>query len=128
MNRSASSDPIEGAWRTARYVVDNLPRAIDGVLLLVDGRWATVYFVPEREGLWGSGEAGAYELAGETLSFHHRLTFQGGGGRPLYLTQEATHVETCPITIAGDTLTIQFPGGNTLVCERLHRGDDSRNG
>jgi len=123
MNRSNSTDPVEGAWRTVRYIVNNASTDVDGVLLLVEGRWATVYFVPGAGGPWGSGEAGAYELDGDRLSFHHRLTFQGGGGRPLHMTQEATHVETCPITIANDTLTIQFPGGNTLICQRLHRAD-----
>ena len=123
MCSSDSADPIEGAWRTARYIVNDVPTEVDGVLLLVDGRWATVYFVPGVDGPWGSGEAGAYELDGDRLSFHHRLTFQGGGGRPLHMTQEATHVETCPITIDEDRLTIQFPGGNTLICERLRRAD-----
>jgi hypothetical protein len=121
MSSVDSVDPIAGAWRTARYTVKGVPTDIDGVLLLVGGRWATVYFVPGREGPWGSGEAGAYELNGPILSFHHRLTFQGGGGRPLHISQEDTHVEACPITIDDDLLTIQFPSGNTLVCERLHR-------
>ena len=118
-----SAAPIEGAWRTARYIVNGVATDIEGVLLLVDGRWATLYFVPGGEGPWGSGEAGAYDLNGDVLSFHHRLTFQGGGGRPLHLTQQATLVEACPITLDGDMLSIHFPSGNTVVCERLHRPD-----
>jgi hypothetical protein len=121
MTAIESIDPVQGAWQTARYIVKGTPTDIDGVLLLVDGRWSTLYFVPGHEGPWGSGEAGAYDLQGRTLSLHHRLMFQGGGGRPLHMTQDASHVEACPITIAGDTLTIQFPSGNTLVCYRLRR-------
>jgi hypothetical protein len=121
MTSLRSPDPIDGAWRTARYVVKGVSTDIDGVLLLVDGQWATLYFVPGRKGPWGSGEAGTYELKGHVLTFQHRLTFQGGGGQPLHMTQDDTHVETCPITIDADTLTIQFPSGNTLVCERLQR-------
>jgi len=121
MTSTNATDPVQGAWRTVRYVVKGSPTDIEGVLLLVDGRWSTLYFVPGADGPWGSGEAGSYEVDGRTLSFHHRLMFQGGGGRPLHITQEASHVEACPIAIAGDTLTIQFPSGNTLVCERLRR-------
>jgi hypothetical protein len=113
---------LEGAWRTASYVVNGRPTDLDGVLLLVDGRWSTLYFVPGTEGPWASAEAGSYEVEGSTLSFHHRLMFQGGGGRPLLVTQAASHVEACPITLNDETLTIRFPSGNTLVCHRLRRG------
>ena len=68
----------------------------------------------------------AFALAASKLpirtTFVHRLMFQGSGGRPLHLTQTASHVEACPITLTEDSLTIQFPSGNTLVCYRLHRG------
>ncbi len=119
MSATESTPNVHGAWRTATYIVKGNATEIDGVLLLVDGRWSTLYFVPGPEGPWGSAEAGSYELNGRTLSFHHRLVFQGGGGRPLHLTQTATHVDACPITLSGDTLTIQFPSANTLVCHRL---------
>ena len=120
-----STVKIEGAWRTASYIVNGKATDVDGVLLLVDGRWSTLYFVGGSDGPWGSAEAGSYELKGHTLSFHHRLMFQGGGGRPLHLTQSASHVEACPITLNDDTLTIQFPSGNTLVCHRLRSAEDS---
>jgi hypothetical protein len=110
---------IEGAWQIARYVVNGEATEVDGVLLLVDGRWSTLYFVAGSEGPWGSAEAGTYEFGAETLSFRHRLMFQGGGGRPLHVTQSASHVEACPITLIGDALTIQFPSGSVLVCHRL---------
>jgi hypothetical protein len=116
---SLATREVEGAWRTASYIVNGKSTDIDGVLLLVDGRWSTLYFVGGPEGPWGSAEAGAYELTGQTLSFQHRLMFQGGGGRALYLTQSASHTEACPITLIDDTLTIRFPSGNTLVCHRL---------
>ena len=119
MSSTEATPKVDGAWRTASYIVKGNATEIDGVLLLVDGRWSTLYFVGGPEGPWGSAEAGSYEVSGHTLSFHHRLMFQGGGGRPLHLTQAATHVEACPITLSGDTLTIQFPSGSTLVCQRL---------
>ena len=113
-------DPtVEGAWRTAAYVIGGRHTDVDGVLLLVDGRWSALYFVQERDGPRGSAESGSYDFDGRTLTFHHRLMFQGGGGRPLHLTQSASHVEACPIELTRDTLRIQFPSGNTLVCQRL---------
>ena len=122
MTQPPLSSTLEGAWRTARYIVKDNATDIDGVLLLLDGRWSTLYFVGGPDGPWGSAEAGAYEFDGRTLTFLHRLMFQGGGGRPLHITQTASHVEACPITLTDDSLTIQFPSGNTLVCYRLPRG------
>jgi hypothetical protein len=121
MDESPLASTPEGAWRTARYIVSGNATDLDGVLLLVDGQWSTLYFVGGAEGPWGSAEAGTYEIDGNLLSFRHRLMFQGGGGRPLHITQAASHVETCPITVTDNSLTIQFPSGNTLVCYRLHR-------
>jgi hypothetical protein len=122
MTHSPLTSTLDGAWRVARFIVKDNATDIDGVLLLADGHWSTLYFVGGPDGLWGSAEAGTYELDGRTLTFRHRLTFQGGGGQPLHLTQTASHVEACPITLSSDSLTIQFPSGNTLVCHRLHRG------
>ena len=122
MTQPPLTSTLEGAWRSARYIVKGNATEIDGVLLLADGHWSTLYFVGGAEGPWASAEAGAYEFDGRTLTFFHRLMFQGGGGRPLHITQAASHVEACPITLTGDSLTILFPSGNTLVCHRLHRG------
>jgi hypothetical protein len=122
MTQSPLASTLEGAWRTARYIVKDNATDIDGVLLLVDGHWSTLYFVGGPEGAWGSAEAGTYEFEDRTLTFLHRLVFQGGGGRPPHVTQTASHVETCPIALTDDSLTIHFPSGNTLVCDRLHRG------
>ena len=122
MTQPPLTSTLEGAWRTARYIVKDSATDIDGVLLLADGHWSTLYFVGGAEGPWASAEAGAYECDGRTLTFLHRLMFQGGGGRPLHITQAASHVEVCPITLTDDSLTILFPSGNTLVCYRLHRG------
>jgi hypothetical protein len=110
---------VEGAWRTSAYVVGSRNTDVDGVLLLVDGRWSTLYFVGGSDGPWGSAESGTYDCDGCTLTFRHRLMFQGGGGRPLHITQSANHIEACPIELTASTLKIQFPSGNTLVCERL---------
>ncbi len=122
MTPSRPASTPEGAWRTARYIVNGNATDIDGVLLLVDGQWSTLYFVGGADGPWGSAEAGTYEIDNNLLAFRHRLMFQGGGGRPLHVTQAASHVETCPITVTDDSLTILFPSGNTLVCYRLRRG------
>jgi hypothetical protein len=119
MTAFESKPIVEGAWRTTSYIVHGQATDVNGVLLLVDGRWSTLYFVAGPEGSWGSAEAGSYKVERDTLSFQHRLMFQGGGGRPLHVTQAATHVEDCPITLERDTMTIQFPSGNTLVCHRL---------
>jgi hypothetical protein len=122
MIHTALTSTLEGAWRTTSFIVKGHATDVDGVLLLVDGHWSTLYFVGGPEGPWGSAEAGIYQFDGTTLTFLHRLTFQGSGGRPLQLTQTASHVEACPITLTDDSLTILFPSGNTLVCYRLHRG------
>jgi len=122
MTQSPLASTLEGAWRAARYIVKDNATDIDGVLLFADGHWSTLYFVGGAEGPWGSAEAGTYAFDGRMLTFLHRLMFQGGGGRPLHVTQAASHVEACPITLTQDSLTIQFPSGNTLVCDRLHRG------
>ena len=122
MTQTPLTSTLEGAWRTARYIVKDNASDIDGVLLLAGGHWSTLYFVGGTEGPWASAEAGAYEFDGGTLTFLHRLMFQGGGGRPLHITQAASHVEACPIKLTDDSLTIQFPSGNTLVCHRLQRG------
>jgi hypothetical protein len=119
MTTFESRPKVEGAWSTTSYIVKGQATDVSGVLLLVDGRWSTLYFVGSADGPWGSAEAGSYKIEGHTLAFHHRFMFQGGGGRPLHVTQEASHVEDCPITLNGDTMTIQFPSGNTLICHRL---------
>jgi len=110
---------LDGAWRTTAYVVKGNPTDVDGVLLLVDGRWSTLYFIGGAEGPWASAESGTYTFDGRVLSFLHRLMFQGGGGRPLHITQTASHIEDCPVTLTGNELSIQFPSGNTLICQRL---------
>jgi len=119
MTTSELRPRVEGAWQTTRYIVKGQATDVNGMLLLVDGCWSTLYFVGGPEDPWGSAEAGSYTIEPSTLSFHHRLMFQGGGGRSLHVTQEASHVEDCPITLEEDTMTIQFPSGNTLVCHRL---------
>src|SRR5258705_11417573 len=114
--------PIDGAWRIASFAAgDGATKEIDGVLLLADGCWSTLYFLIGASGTWGSGESGRYEFDGATLTFFHRLAFQGGGGRELYMTRSASHVEPCGATLTDDALTIRFPSGTVLVCHRMRR-------
>lgn len=110
---------IEGAWRTTGYIVAGQSHDIDGVLLLVDGWWTTFYFVPGDAGPWVSAESGLYDREADRLTFHHRLVFQGGGGRDLVIDQKATREEPCRIDLSDDALAIHFPSGNTVRCTRL---------
>ena len=110
---------IQGAWQTETYVAGGVTQALEGVLLLTADRWATLYFVPAPAGFWGSAEAGTYTYDGVRLTFHHRLMFQGGGGRPLEMSQSAERVEVCDVRLDGDRLAINFPSGNVLHLVRV---------
>ena len=46
------------------YVVGGKETALDGVLFMTAGQWATLYFVPGDQGPWGSAEAGDYHCDG----------------------------------------------------------------
>jgi hypothetical protein len=110
---------VDGVWRTETYVVGGAEQAIDGVLFLTSGRWATLYFVPGEQGPWGSAEAGRYRHDGDRLVFLHQLVFQGGGGRPVHIDQQAGREEECEVALEHDRLTIRFPSGNHLHLRRL---------
>jgi hypothetical protein len=109
---------VDGAWEILSYVVGDRATPVQGVLLFTMGHWATLYFVPEAKGPWGSAESGLFEREGGNLTFHHRQTFQAGGGRELSIDQGASRVEVCQIAREGETLKIQFPSGNTLHLRR----------
>lgn len=109
---------VDGVWQTETYVVGEKATPVDGVLFLTSGRWATLYFVPGPDGPWGSAEAGEYRFDGR-LTFLHRLVFQGGGGRPLQIDQQAAREEECGVSFDGDRLTIAFPSGNRLQLRRV---------
>ena len=113
------SSPVEGVWRTETYVVGGAAKAVDGVLFLTGGRWATLYFVPGEQGPWGSAEAGRYQYDCGRLVFLHQLVFQGGGGRPVHIEQQASREEECDVALERDKLTIHFPSGNDLHLRRL---------
>lgn len=113
------SGRVEGVWQTETYVVGGKATPVEGVLFLTTGRWATLYFVPGDAGPWGSAEAGEYRFDRGRLTFLHRLVFQGGGGRPLHLDQQASREEICSVAFDGDRLTIGFPSGNHLQLRRL---------
>ncbi len=115
----SAATTVEGAWQTALYIVNGAATDVDGVLLLANGQWSTLYFVRGPGGLRGSAEAGSYDWADGTLTFRHRLAFQGGDGRVVVMTNEDTEVEACAITLEADTMTIRFPSGNTLLCRRI---------
>lgn len=113
------SAPVEGVWRTETYVVAGTEKTVEGVLFLTNGQWATLYFVPGEEGPFGSAEAGRFQYEDGRLVFLHQLVFQGGGGRPLHIDQQARREEECQIAIEGDRLTIRFPSGNHLHLRRM---------
>ena len=109
---------VEGVWQTETYVVGGNGIAVDGVLFLTSGRWATLYFVPGDQGPWGSAEAGEYRFDGGRLTFLHKFVFQGGGGRPLQIDQNGAREEECAVAFDGDRLKISFPSGNHLHLRR----------
>jgi hypothetical protein len=115
------TESVEGVWKTETYVVGGKATPVEGVLFLTSGRWATLYFVPGEQGPWGSAESGEYRFDGERLTFVHRLVFQGGGGRPLQIDQDAAREELCGVTFDGDRATISFPSGNHLHLRRAAR-------
>ena len=110
---------LQGAWRTERYIVQGQAKTIDGVLLLVSQRWATLYFVPTDAGPWGSAESGTYSVTDGRLTFHHELMLQAGGDRALRLDTRASHAETCDVLLEGDRCRIAFPSGNHLELTRM---------
>jgi hypothetical protein len=110
---------IQGAWQTETYVANGATHSVEGVLLLTADRWATLYFVPFPDGLWGSAEAGSYAYDGTRLTFHHRLVFQGGERRPLEMNRSASRVEVCGVRLEGDRCSISFPSGNLLHLRRV---------
>lgn len=109
---------IEGVWRLESYAVGGVEKEVQGLLFLTAGYWSTLYFVPGGDGPWGSAEAGRYQHEGERLVFLHQLLFQGGGGRPLHIDQQANREEVCRVTFQGDRLSIDFPSGNRLHLRR----------
>ncbi len=113
-----SGTSVDGAWEILSYVVGGRSTPVQGVLLLTMGHWATVYFVPGDAGPWGSAESGLFAYENGQLTFHHRQTFQGGGGRELAIDQAGTRVEVCRVEVGGDALTVEFPSGNTLNLRR----------
>jgi hypothetical protein len=112
------SQKIEGVWAMETYVVGGKETALDGVLFMTAGQWATLYFVPGDQGPWGSAEAGDYNCDGQTLNFFHRLLFQGGGGREVQIDLQENRDEQCSVVFDGDRLTISFPSGNDLRLRR----------
>jgi hypothetical protein len=98
------------------YVRNGDAVSLSGVLLLAAGRWSILYFVPQpgTGECWGSAEGGRYEVNGDQLSFHHELTFQGGGGKRLVIDLASTTVEVCKIVLTSETLEIHFPSGNVI--------------
>jgi hypothetical protein len=109
---------LRGAWSTESYVVGTDVHEVTGVLLLTADQWATLYFVPSTEGPWGSAEAGTYTWDGQRLTFHHRLVFQGGGGRELEVALAADRSEECTVDVSEDRCAVHFPCGNVLHLRR----------
>src|ERR1017187_7893017 len=120
MPKPTDSMVIEGAWHMDSYARNGEVVALTGILLMTAGRWSTLYFVPQPgiEERWGSAEAGRYTLENNSLTFHHELTFQGGGGKNLVIDMASTTAESCAIELASETLKIHFPSGNVIYCSR----------
>jgi phytoene dehydrogenase-like protein len=75
---------VAGAWRMTSYVRNQEAASLNGVLLLMAGRWSTLYFFrqPRIDGTRGRAESGRYRATGDQLCFHYEFKFQGGGGKP----------------------------------------------
>ena len=115
-----NSPNIEGVWHLESYVRDGQATSVTGIFILTDGQWSTLYFVPQAQSgqYWGSAESGRYQVQGDCLTFHHELTFQGGGGKPLLIDLASTTVEAFRLTINDGSLTIDFPSGSVIHCRR----------
>lgn len=124
MSTIAAGARLEGFWRIVAYVTGGRTVPVMGSLLIADGRWSVLYLVPQPggAGLWGSAEAGWLAFDGEHLTLYHELTFQGGGGREIFITQASQVVEVCTIDLDATSLAIAFPSGNIVRCERATSG------
>jgi hypothetical protein len=102
------------------YVRAGVSASLAGVLFLTSGQWSTLYFVPHATSgeYWGSGESGRYTLHGDRLTFYHHYTFQGGADKPVVTNLDSQVVEECRIEASGDQLTIHFPSGSIIRCQR----------
>jgi hypothetical protein len=74
---------------------------------------------PDAPGPLASGESGTFTLEGDRLTFYHQGLFQGWHGKPLTIDQNEQRTEPCDITREGHELTIRFPSGNHLICQRI---------
>lgn len=94
--------------------------SVTGILLMTAARWSTLYFSsePGADEPRGSAESGRYTIEDDQLTFHHELTFQGGGGKNLLIDLASTTVESCRIVLTSETLEIHFPSRNVILCRR----------
>lgn len=120
MTDQSNAKLIEGAWRMEAYIREGVAVSLTGVLLLTSGQWSTLFFVPQSgtNEKWGSAESGRYEVKDNQVTFHHELTFQGGGGKQLLIDLASKTVETCRIVLTPEILEIYFPSGNIIHCRR----------
>jgi hypothetical protein len=111
---------LEGAWLLESYVRDGVETTVTGTLILAEGYWSTLYFLPASDagGDWGSAESGRYIHQDDCLTFYHQFRFQGGGGQPVVIDLSSTVVEACRITLTALNLTIDFPSGSVIRCRR----------
>lgn len=113
---------LDGAWRMESYQsAAKQDTAVNGLVIFGEGRWSTLFFAPgqDQSGDWASAEAGRYEFEGNQLTFYHEFTFQGGGGRPIFMTQASQVVEVCAVELNEQELEIRFPSGSTIRCRRF---------
>jgi hypothetical protein len=123
MPKNSKKVSIDGAWRMESYVRNGTHIRVHGSLLFVAGRWSTLYFVPRTPGraYWGSAESGRYKLRDGRLTFQHEFAFQGGTHTPLKIELASSTVEICEVELRATRLTIHFPSGNTIHCQRASK-------
>lgn len=124
---------IRGAWQADTYTLKTGERhRVQGLIVFTASDWSVTFFVtpegqaPQR----ASAEGGTYTLEGRTLGLRHQYHFSTGAAlpglpaSPLRMTVNeaaAAPLETCTATIAGDTLTLDFPSGNRMTFRRRSR-------
>lgn len=124
---------IRGAWQADTYTLKTGERhRVQGLIVFTASDWSVTFFVtpegqpPQR----ASAEGGTYELDGDHLGLRHRYNFSTGKAlpglpaSPLRMTlNEAGQapLESCTVQVAGDTLTLAFPSGNSMTFRRSSR-------
>ena len=127
---AAIKERVKGVWDARTYLLaDGTLHPVRGRIFFQGGHWQVLFFVvdasncPQR----GSGEGGAYMLAGDRLTFRYELNLSVGDAvvglpeaplRMIARHPEQAVPETARVMVEGDALTLLFPSGNHLYFER----------